>query len=144
MEKCAHLTQKVVLPVLLACDSDDRRVRNRYLPDYNFVLDIDFTLPLYTRLRYPSDPVFIDIAGKGINGVIVMNTGGGFMAFEASCPNQPLTDCSRLTLDGINAVCPCDDVAYNLFTGLATTKVEYPLKSYRVEIVSADFIRVHN
>jgi len=73
-----------------------------------------------------------------------MNTGGGYKAFEASCPNQALSSCSVLQIDGILVKCPCDNVEYSLFTGDATTKVEYPLKQYRVEVLSATMIRVYN
>ena len=73
-----------------------------------------------------------------------MNTGGGYTAFEASCPNQDLSSCSVLDLDGILAKCPCDGVEYNLFTGQATTPVKYPLKPYRVQILTSTSIRVYN
>jgi nitrite reductase/ring-hydroxylating ferredoxin subunit len=46
-------------------------------------------------------------------------------------------------VEGINAVCPCDDVRYSLFTGLAEADVEYPMKPYRVQ-VTGNVIRVYN
>ncbi|WP_367268946.1 hypothetical protein [uncultured Flavobacterium sp.] len=100
-------------------------------------------LPLYTNLQFTGNPVFIDQAGIGINGVFVMNTGGGYVAYEASCPNQELDSCSAMSLDGIMAVCPCDDVEYSLFGGQAAG-VEYPLKQYRVQVIGNGVIRVFN
>lgn len=134
----------LLLPALWACDSDDYRYTTRYLPNYNFSIDIDMSLPLYTDLLYTGNAKKITVAGIGINGVIVMNTGGGYAAWEASCPNQELSSCSGLTVNGVNAVCPCDDVEYSLFTGQATTPVDYPLKPYRVSVVSQNVIRIYN
>ncbi len=129
---------------LSGCGSDDYNNDNRYLPNYNFSIDIDFNLPLYNSLRFPSNPVRINQAGIGINGIIVMNTGSGYVAYEATCPNQPITSCSGLTLDGINAICNCDEIAYSLFTGLPDGDVRYPLKSYRVTVTGQTSIRVYN
>ncbi|WP_417352548.1 Rieske (2Fe-2S) protein [Flavobacterium alkalisoli] len=130
---------------LSSCSNDDYNNNNKYLPNYGFSINIDMNLPLYTPLLYTSNPVYIGQAGIGIRGIIVMNTGGGFVAYEASCPNQELSSCSTLDLNGINAVCPCDDVEYSLFTGLANNAdVQYPLKPYRVEIISENVIRVYN
>jgi len=134
----------LILPFLTNCSKDDFNNNNKYLPNYNFSTDIDISLALYSQLQFPSNPVRINQAGVGINGVIVTNTGNGFSAFEATCPNQAMTTCSVLTITGILAKCPCDNVEYNLFTGLATTPVQYPLKAYRVTQVSANVIRISN
>lgn len=142
-----YLLLLLILPFFLSCGNDDYSNNNRYLPNYNFSREIDLNLPQFSQLRYPSNPVYISQAGLGINGVIVMNTGNSFVAYEASCPNQELNSCSIIDqndFNGINAVCPCDNVEYNLFTGLATTPVEFSLKPYRVEQLSSTIIRVYN
>lgn len=129
---------------LSGCGSDDYNNTNRFLPNYNFTVDLDFNLPLYNALRFPANPVRVNQAGVGINGIIVMNTGSGYVAYEATCPNQPVTSCSSLTIDGINVICNCDDVVYSLFTGLPESDVRYPLKPYRVQITGENSIRVYN
>jgi len=137
----------LVLPFVFSCDKDENSNNNPYLPNYNFSLDINMELISYQELMYPSNPVYIGQAGIGINGIIVMNTGNSFVAFEASCPNQQLSACSVINeddLNGVNAVCPCDQVQYSLFTGLPTTPAEYSLKPYRVEQLSSTMIRVYN
>jgi len=134
----------LVIPLLACCSADGFRNNNPYLPGYNFSAPIDMTLPLYSDLLYTSNPVYVSIDGYGINGLIIMKTGSDYAAWEASCPNQELSDCSRLTINGINAVCPCDQVEYSLFTGQPSTPVEYGLKPYRVEIISDTYIRVYN
>lgn len=130
------------LSVLPGCDKDDVRFRNPYLPDYNFSITINLDLPSYSQLNFPSNPVRIFQVGIGINGLIVMNTGSGFVAWEATCPNQPITECSILELNGINALCPCDNIEYSLFNGIGPA--QYPLKQYRVEALSPTLIRVYN
>jgi len=139
-----YISLLLVITAGLGCDSDDFRSNNRYLPNYNFSIDINLDQPLYSQLQFPANPVLITQAGIGINGVIVTNTGSGFSAFEASCPNQELSACSPLQIDGINAICPCDEVEYNLFTGQASTEVEFPLKPYRVQQTGPNMIRVYN
>jgi nitrite reductase/ring-hydroxylating ferredoxin subunit len=139
-----YLLLLIAVAAIAACDADNYNNNNRYLPNYNFSIDLDLSLPLYSPLRFPANPIYVNQAGIGINGVIVMNTGSGYTAYEASCPNQELTACSRLEPDGINVVCPCDDVAYSLFTGLPEADVRYPLKPYRVQRLGETMIRVYN
>jgi nitrite reductase/ring-hydroxylating ferredoxin subunit len=134
----------LILPFIGACSKDDFRNNNRYLPNYNFSIDINLDLPLYSQLQFPSNPVRVTQLGIGINGVIVMNVGGSYVAFEASCPNQALSSCSILEIKGILAKCPCDGVEYSLFTGQPSTKVEFPLKQYRVQMLAPNMIRVYN
>ncbi len=139
-----YLLLLFALPLLICCSSDDRTENNPFLPSYNFDIVLDLTLPSNNNLNYTSNPVRITTQGIGINGIIVMNTGSGYTAFEATCPNQDQSSCSILELNGILAKCPCDGVEYSLFTGLATTSVRYPLKSYRVQVLSNTSIRVYN
>jgi nitrite reductase/ring-hydroxylating ferredoxin subunit len=140
-----YLTLLLVFPLFMSCASDDFNYNNPYLPDsYNFTLDVDMTLPLYSPLQYTGNPVRVNIAGYGIHGIIIMNTGSGFTAYEATCPNQEISGCSNMTLSGINAICPCDDVAYSLFTGQPNTNLRYSLMPYRVEILSPTYLRISN
>ncbi|MES2484806.1 MAG: hypothetical protein V4581_02510 [Bacteroidota bacterium] len=139
-----YLLLLLALPLFMGCSDDNYNFNNPYLPSYNFSLDLDLNLPLYTQLQFTGNPVRVNTAGIGINGVIVMNTGSGFSAYEASCPNQELTSCSELDINGIIATCPCDEVEYSLFTGLPNADVKYPLKPYRIEIISPTYIRIYN
>jgi Ferredoxin subunits of nitrite reductase and ring-hydroxylating dioxygenases len=129
---------------IAACSDSNFNNRNPYIPNYSFSVEINTNLPLYSDLQYTGNGKLITLNGAGANGIIVFNAGSGnFRAYDASCPNQYPSSCSRLEVEGINAVCPCDDVAYSLFTGLADADVEYPMKPYRVE-VNGNVIRVYN
>ena len=132
----------LLLPLFLSCEKENFSNNNPYLPNYGFTVNINMNLPQYSSLQFPSNAVYISGAGVGVRGIFVFNTGGNYVAFDAACPNQALSSCSTMTINGINAVCACDNASYNLFTGLATGK-QYPMKQYRVE-VSGNLLRVYN
>lgn len=120
--------------VIIGCESDTVRHNNPFVPNYPFSpFQVDMELPMYSALLYPSNAVLITTAGIGANGVIVFNAGGSYRAYEANCPNQYISSCSRLEIDGIKAICPCDELEYSLFTGVPFSEGEYTLIPYRVE-----------
>ncbi len=125
--------------LLSSCSDNGVSNKNPYIPNYSFTVDINTSLPAYSNLKFPSNAVFY--AGAGARGLIVFNTGSGYNAFDAACPNQALSSCSTLTIKGINAICPCDSKEYSLFSGLSD--LQYPLKQYRVEVIGT-VIRVYN
>ena len=132
-----------VIPLFFGCDKENFSNNNPYLPSYSFSLNINLSLPQYSNLQFPSNAVYINNGSAGIRGIFVFNTGSGYVAFDAACPNQALSSCSTMTLSGINVVCPCDDAIYSLFTGQAPGK-EYRMKQYRVEQLNASTLKVYN
>jgi nitrite reductase/ring-hydroxylating ferredoxin subunit len=135
---------KKYLLILLAsllwnCDSDSPNNNNAFIPNYSFSTVIDLSLPTYNSLTFTGNGKIIQ---GGARGVIVFNTGSGFTAFDAACPNQALSACSTMTVSGINAICSCDNAKYSLFTGQSPGQ-QYPMKPYRVE-VNGTIIRVYN
>ncbi len=140
MKKIFLLT---LISFLFSCEDDDSvGYNNPYLPNYSVNFTVNMTLPSFSSLNFASNGVLISTAGIGIRGVIVFNTGNGYTAFDAACPNQPLSDCSTMQLSGIMAICPCDEAQYNLFTGIAEGK-NYTLKPYRVE-QNGNILRIYN
>lgn len=129
----------------LSCSPDDElRTQNPYLVDVNFRLDINLNLPEYNSLNFPGNSY--TTYNYGINGVVVYNINNSqYTAFELSDPNHPLSDCSTLTLEGIIAVCNCDDGnEYNILTGEPTSgSGQYPLKPYRVR-KSGNELEIYN
>ncbi len=124
-----------------SCSKESEVNNNPYLPNYPVNELIDTNLPLYSALKFTGNYVTLTHQGAGIRGIVVFNSGSGILAFDMACPNQALTDCSTLTISGVSAVCPCDNVSYSLFTGQGG--LEYPLKNYRTE-QNGDVIRVYN
>ena len=129
----------LLLVLLNSCSEQAVRNNNPYLPNYTVLIDINLNLPEYSNLKFVSNAVLIP--AKGVRGVVVFNTGSGYNAFDAACPNQALSSCSTMTIKGINLLCACDNEEYSLFTGQG--KLQHPLKQYRVE-VNGDVLRVFN
>jgi nitrite reductase/ring-hydroxylating ferredoxin subunit len=127
------------LPVFWGCDDNKIQNKNPYLPDYSVEVIINLSLPAYSQLSFAGNGIYYP--NVGVRGIFVFNTGSGYTAFDAACPNQNLGTCSTMTLKGINAVCPCDSKEYSLYTGLGG--LQYPLKQYRVE-ANGTSVRVYN
>lgn len=130
----------ILVPMLFGCSTNSFNNKNPYLPNFTVNISINMSLPLYSNLLYASNAVYYP--NQGVKGIYIFNTGSGYNAFDAACPNQTLSDCSKMTLKGINTLCACDNAEYSLFTGLSAGK-EYPLKQYRVE-VNGNLLRVYN
>ena len=130
----------IAFPMLFSCSSNSTNNNNPNLPNYSVNLDINMNLPAYSSLLTPINAVYYP--GQGVRGLYIFNTGSGYVAFDAACPNQALSSCSTMTLNGIYAVCACDNAEYSLFSGQSTGK-QYPLKQYRVE-VNGNLLHVFN
>ncbi len=125
---------------MISCDDNNLNNNNPNIPNYPFSETININLPGYSQLQYPSNGILYYGAFATI---IIFNTGSGYTAFDATCPNQPPAQCSTMRISGINAVCGCDDAEYSLFTGQSPGK-KYPMKQYRVEKINGSTIRVYN
>ena len=144
MKKLLALFALVLL--LLSCSSDNVRYKNPYIPNYGFSINIDANLPLYSGLLSAVNPILITNENVGANGIIVMKISDtDYRAWEANCPNQYLSACSRMVINGVNAKCPCDEIEYSLFNGVGIDgQGEYTMKPYRVDILGKNLIRVSN
>ena len=129
----------ILFSAFISCSDNGPVNTNPFIPNYTFTVDINMNLPSYSKLLYPSNAVYY--AGKGVKGLILFNTGSGYNAFDAACPNQTPSTCSPMTIDGIDAVCSCDNKTYSLFSGQGS--LQYPMKQYRVE-VNGNVLRIYN
>lgn len=129
----------LIIPFFLSCSDSGLNNSNPFVPNYTFTVDVNLNLPAYSNLKFVSNAVYI--SGIGARGLIIFNTGSGYNAFDAACPNQTISGCSTMTINGINAVCGCDNAEYSLFTGQG--QLQYPLKQYRVQ-VNGNLLRVYN
>lgn len=144
MKKIVALLAIIVL--FISCSSDNVRYKNPYIPDYGFSINIDANLPLYSGLLSAVNPILITNENVGANGIIVMKISDtDYRAWEANCPNQYLSACSRMVINGVNAKCPCDEIEYSLFNGVGIDgQGEYMMKPYRVDVLGKNLIRVSN
>lgn len=134
----------VLMIAFISCNPDDELNQNPFLPDQNFRLVLNLSLPEYNNLNFPGNS-FVTY-NYGINGVVVYNLNNTqYVAFELSDPNHTLRECSLLTVQGIIASCSCNDEnSYNIITGeISTGTGQYALKPYRVR-KSGNTLEVYN
>ena len=126
----------VLLPLLLCGCEKDKIERNPYLASVNFNIILNLNLPGYDNLRYGGGGQ--SIRQGGINGLLVFKLNGNdFLAWEATCPNHTIRDCSNLSISGVLAECACEGFEYSLATGQLLnpkkdTKNPYPMLFYNV------------
>ncbi len=130
------------------CSSDDNVINNPNIPNYSFDTGnlINTNLPQYNSLKFAGNSITLDNP-YGYNGLVLYYAGNNqYSAFELSDPNHQITNCSKLTVEGVIATCNCDDGnSYDILTGspASGTTGGYTLKPYFVEVNGA-IIRVYN
>ena len=120
--------------VFIGCSkSNNYDASCNFLADINVISSLNLNLSQYNQLTFPSNPVYVPNVGNG--GIIVNNTGIGYVAFDAADPNHVFSECSILSIDGIEAVCSCENNKYNLVTGqpMENPELRCSLKPYFVE-----------
>lgn len=107
-----------------------------FLADIDVFYEINLNLPQYNQLNFISNSIIIPNIGNG--GIIVTNSGTGFLAWDASDPNHISNpSCSTMSIiGGIEGLCNCqDENSYSLITGQSLNiALECSLKPYRVEL----------
>ena len=125
----------LLLLALCGCGKD-KIDRNPYFSSVNFNINLNLNLPSYDNLRYAAGAA--SISQGGISGILVFNLNGNdFLAWEASCPNHVIKECSRLSITGVLAECSCEGFEYSLATGQLlnpeeNTQTPYPMLFYNV------------
>ncbi len=121
--------------ILLSCSKSNINDSScKFLLNIGVNTTINMNLPQYSTLQFTSNSVYVPNAGNG--GIIVINSGSGFLAWDASDPNHTPSSCSTLTVNGFTATCNCDDEnAYSLADGqpMNNSSLRCGLKNYRVE-----------
>lgn len=122
--------------LFLSCSKKDDNDSNcNFLQNVGVNTSLNLNLPQYNDLNFISNPIYI--SGQGNGGLIVTNTGTGFVALDAADPNHMLNTCSILTISGLEGICGCVDAnKYSLFTGqpLENPDLRCGLKAYRAEL----------
>lgn len=113
----------------------------QFLLNVGVSTSINLNLPQYSQLQFVSNSVYVPNAGNA--GIIVTNSGTGFLACDASDPNHTPSQCSALEINGLEGTCGCsDENTYSLITGqpLNDASLRCGLKAYRVEQNGNDLI----
>ncbi|MDN3722828.1 hypothetical protein QRD02_00415 [Aequorivita sp. SDUM287046] len=123
--------------IIVSCSkNDDKQERNPYLSDPVVSLNLNLNLPEYNSLKFPGNSV---ITTQGIKGIVVICVSDTqYFAYDLTDPNHVPSNCSRMTIEGPIATCPCqnDENEYNLVNfGRHTSEpdAKYPMQSYRAE-----------
>lgn len=120
--------------ILVACSkNDDNNTNCKFLLNIGVNVSVNLNLPQYSQLQFISNSVYIPNAGN--KGVIVTNSGTGFLAWDAADPNHAQQSCSVLSGTGLEGTCGCTDAnTYSFITGQSLgSALPCTLKRYRVE-----------
>lgn len=120
--------------ILVACSkNDDNNTNCKFLLNIGVNVSVNLNLPQYSQLQFISNSVYISNAGN--KGVIVTNSGTGFLAWDAADPNHAQQSCSVLSGTGLEGTCGCTDAnTYSFITGQSLgSALPCTLKRYRVE-----------
>lgn len=130
---------------LSSCEDDDVRQQNPNLLNIQFDIVLNLNFPQYSQLNFAGNAIYVGGQGIGNDGIIVVNTGSGFVAWDASDPNEFPSDCTRLQIDGLSASSTCQNPnSYSLVTGQPLEDgLQFSLLSYRVS-ESEGSVRVFN
>lgn len=132
--------------LLISCKKDDTiQNDNPNLIDPVVNLTLNLNLPQYDPLKFPGNSIIL--SGQGIRGIVVYNINNDlYTALELSDPNHPTNSCSKMTVAGPIATCPCetDENEYFITSGQHTTdENKYPMQPYRV-VRTGDNIKITN
>ena len=115
------------------------------IPDvYIDIPPISLQNPDYSKLLAPNSTVFLE---GGIAGIVVYNTGRGYVAYDrCSTVNPEQRTALEVDDTGFNLVDPISGAKFDLATGFPTKKpAEKALLTYRVIITGNGYIlRVTN
>jgi nitrite reductase/ring-hydroxylating ferredoxin subunit len=144
MKKIVYLI--LTLTVIFSCSDDEELRRNNpNLLDVNVNFTVHTNLPQFNSLNFPSDPVYVGNQGNG--GIFLMNTGSGYVAWDAIDPNHARNEnCTSMQLNGLRLVCECEENTYDLFTGnfIEGENLQYTLYNYRINKIGEGELQVSN
>lgn len=128
--------------LLFNCSKNNDNNRNcNFLLNVGVNASLNLNLPLYGDLNFISNPIYVP--GYGNGGLIVTNTGTGYVAYDAADPNHAPNSCSILSISGLEGTCGCDDAnKYSIFTGqpLENPDLRCGLKAYRAQLSGNNLI----
>jgi nitrite reductase/ring-hydroxylating ferredoxin subunit len=126
----------LILSIAPACKDDF----DSAIPYVN--VNYSVNLVNYNALNTVGFPVFFNGAGYG--GIVVINNGVSFYAYDVTCPYEIDFQC-RIEADGVIGTCPCCNTQYNLLDGgyVISGPSAEPLKQYRASL-SANRLYITN
>ncbi|MBF0598071.1 hypothetical protein IM532_11580 [Faecalibacter sp. WQ 117] len=116
---------------LLNCQSDDGTVS--CVPSYTISKSINLSMPLYVNLNNPGGWIYLEGINTGSRGLIVVNTGVGYKAYDRNAPHICPTGKSTIYVkDNLKMVCDEDGSEWILTTGQPTKVANRSPRTYQV------------
>lgn len=139
--KRRELVQKIMLggatifimpSVITSCEKDPAGGNNNNPPPPGSKITLDLTNPSYASLKN---------AGSSVNvqGVIVANTGSGYVALDSTCTHNGCT--VGYSSSAKNFPCPCHGSVFSLTGAVVNGPATTALKSYPVSL-SGDILTI--
>ncbi len=114
-----------------SCSSDDGVVS--CVPVGNVNRTVNLNLPLYSTLNNPGAWVYLEGINTGTRGLIVVNTGSGFKAYDRNAPHIcPTANTTIYVKEDIKMVCDEDGAEWILTSGQPTKVANRSPRTYQV------------
>lgn len=121
----------LLLLSIFSCQSDDGTVSCVPLSTVNRTINVD--LPLYYTLKNPGGWIYLDGVNTGTKGLIIVNTGHGYKAYDRNAPHICPTAKSKIeVVDNIKMYCEEDGSEWILTTGQPTKIANRAPRTYQV------------
>lgn len=131
----------LMIPIANACSDDDGQKSCN--PEYNISASININLPLYSQLE-TRGWTYVDGAGTGTKGVIVVKVINGYKAYDRNAPHIcPGPDTRLEVVDDIKLYCPQDGAEWILLTGEPLTIADRAPRTYSA-VRNGDIINIFN
>ena len=123
----------IILILLNSCAKNINDSNCNNLLNLDIFYEVNLNLPQYSQLNFISNSVYIPNVGNA--GIIIVNSGTGYLAWDAADPNHTNLPCSTLSISGLEATSGCaEQHTYSLITGQSIgVALTCSLKPYRVE-----------
>ena len=123
----------IILILINSCVKNINDSNCNNLLNLDVFYEVNLNLPQYSQLNFISNSVYIPNVGNG--GIIVTNSGSGFLAWDAADPNHVNVPCAVLSISGLEATSSCaQQNTYSLITGQSLgVALPCTLKPYRIE-----------
>ena len=106
----------IILILINSCAKNINDSNCNNLLNLDVFYEVNLNLPQYSQLNFISNSVYIPNVGNG--GIIVTNSGSGFLAWDAADPNHVNVPCAVLSISGLEATSSCaQQNTYSLITG---------------------------
>lgn len=111
------LIGSIFLSICISCNDDDTTVN--CIPNVSIAAQYNLSLPSFSNLNYPNGYVVLAPDGtNGNQGIIIVNTGNGFLVFDRNAPHRcPGNNTTLQVQDEMKIVCPADGAEWALRNG---------------------------